>query len=255
MQQYQLSPQEIRLAKMQGLSLNDLLGLRAQQAPMMASPLVSEMGMQSVSIQRQQPMSIPQMTFSEMWSEQPVQRNTASYSLLGMTPMIGNNLVQRMKLMSLNGAMTASTTASNQQNRQRVIPIITPIQTPISITGQVTHQDQKRRQDVIVFPISGITPITKPDLITKGKPDIKPTITGIPFVLPFGLPGSGRGIPSVGRRGTYRFKEVSPTWTPGEMGRSLFTMKFPGRKGSSKGLKPISIGIPTTKKVRKRRSR
>jgi hypothetical protein len=83
---------------------------------------------------------------------------------------------------------------------------------------------------------SSITSETSPSLIPSitSTPSYKSTSTSIPSItktpstlpLPYLLPGNGLGQKQENKRGAYSFKEISPTWTPGEMGRALFTGSF-----------------------------
>jgi hypothetical protein len=99
-----------------------------------------------------------------------------------------------------------------EQGKEKLIEKETQKEKVISIQKQIEISKQREL-------IEREKEITKE--LQKGK------ITDIGIGIPlFGLPGGAGGGGARSERGAFAFREVSPTWTPGEMGRALFTGSF-----------------------------
>jgi hypothetical protein len=174
-----------------------------------------------ISIQKVDVASISTQAQKQSVS-QASQQATRSISALATVPLLAQ--------ISMQDVVQSQRQVQEQRARQE--PIFDIIVRPAVSQGtrQISQQDLVPFEMLKVTPVSDqkISVVTEPrsTITTKPWEIVTPIVTRTPaaFALPF---GSGlRDYSQRKERGAYGFKEVSPTWTPGQMGRALFTGKF-----------------------------
>lgn len=234
-QQYQLSPLEIRLAKANRLTLNDILNVRIRTEIPETSSLVEVKPMRPLVEIR--PKSISKVIPQEV---QPVRVKRMS----GFVPDIFTTVVTTPKVANITHTPT------------RVIPLVKPKTTPIVITA--TSPRTMPRLDERILPVVITRIITThttdtPTIVThttlrvpristttikttpaRGRIVVSPRATGFPF-LPFGSGGWGRRGIKIYRRVGW----LNPTPTLksfiGNYGEGLFGVQNK-KRGKGKGI-------------------
>ncbi len=182
MAQYQLSPQEIKLAKMQGLSLNDILGLRELEIPIVttkpANPLqdlFNEAYQANMMKLYAAPMTLeaPQMSIqSQRILAVNRMQDTKTISLFGSKQIIGNNVISKLypataaaSTTDLSSRMFADTMINYDQDTRLITG---------SITGRGTVQTPQQKQDILSLSDTLLIPTqtttTKPETTTTTTP-------------------------------------------------------------------------------------
>jgi len=245
MAQYKLTPQEIRLAKMQGLSLNDILQMRELAPVTLAAPIESEMGMQSTQMmQMQRPATF---TINRAW--QGTQQVAETTPMFGTRTIVGSNVISKLfpRVDTFSTSMTDEISRNMQRQKQKGLMIsLSSIgfgSLAKTITGTVP--DTRQRRETILTPLSGtrtipwsetkVTPWSEPKTFPWTEPT---TTTSVPPIipLPFWMGGGSSGTFG-GVRGKKPWRELIP------LRNVLMT------KGKSPFKMPAMSPLPAPKRV------
>lgn len=146
----------------------------------------------------------------------PIRSGVSSRSTSNQENIVG----QRSGTRSISKYETKQ--SQEQRGREETRLIVMPTRAVRRAEDVTVIPDQiTRMRPITVFP--PITPLQPVEPVPQPPQKVPPP----PIIPPLGLPpGGGGSSGGGGYRGAYQFREHSPTWTPAEMGMSLFTGSF-----------------------------